>query len=121
MRREILLPSSPRDGTGLEKLESGERLDEKQGWCPKGIGRGRGELRVKEKDYENMVAALKVFQINPDEMALGQPLIVRSPIAGEVVKDRIVIGQYMKEDAEPVAVIADLSKVWVVAHVKRRI
>ena len=55
-----------------------------------------------------MVAALKVFQINPDEMALGQPLIVRSPIAGEVVKDRIVIGQYMKEDAEPVAVIADL-------------
>ena len=46
---EILLPSSPRDGTGFEKLESGERLDEKQGWCPKGIGRGRGELRVKEK------------------------------------------------------------------------
>ena len=68
---------------------------------------------LKKKDYENMVAALKVFQINPDEMALGQPLIVRSPIAGEVVKDRIVIGQYMKEDAEPVAVIADLSKVWV--------
>ena len=67
-----------------------------------------------------MVAALKVFQINPDEMALGQPLIVRSPIAGEVVKDRIVIGQYMKEDAEPVAVIADLSKVWVVAHVKEK-
>ena len=53
-------------------------------------------------------------------MALGQPLIVRSPIAGEVVKDRIVIGQYMKEDAEPVAVIADLSKVWVVAHVKEK-
>ena len=65
---------------------------------------------LKKKDYENMVAALKVFQINPDEMALGQPLIVRSPIAGEVVK----------EDAEPVAVIADLSKVWVVAHVKEK-
>ena len=75
---------------------------------------------LKKKDYENMVAALKVFQINPDEMALGQPLIVRSPISGEVVKDRIVIGQYMKEDAEPVAVIADLSKVWVVAHVKEK-
>ena len=28
---------------------------------------------LKKKDYENMVAALKVFQINPDEMALGQP------------------------------------------------
>lgn len=75
---------------------------------------------LRKKDYESMVAALKVFQINPEEMVLGQPLIVRSPIAGEIVRDRIVIGQYMKEDADPVVVIADLSKVWVVAHVKEK-
>lgn len=75
---------------------------------------------LKKKDYENAVAALKVFQIEPDELVLGQPLIVRSPIAGEIVTDRIVIGQYIKEDAEPVAVIANLSKVWVAAHVKEK-
>lgn len=75
---------------------------------------------LKKQDFENMASALRVFQINPEEMALGQPLVVRSPIAGEVVKDRIVMGQYMKEDADPVAVIADLSKVWVVAHVKEK-
>lgn len=75
---------------------------------------------LKRKDYENAEAALKVFQIEPGELVLGQPLIVRSPIAGEVVTDRIVIGQYMKEDSEPVAVIANLSKVWVVAHVKEK-
>ena len=75
---------------------------------------------LKKKDYENAVAALKVFQIEPDELVLGQPLIVRSPIAGEIVTDRIVIGQYIKEDAEPVAVITNLSKVWVAAHVKEK-
>lgn len=75
---------------------------------------------LKRKDYENAEAALKVFQINPDELVLGQPLVVRSPLAGEVVTDRIVIGQYMKEDSEPVAVIANLNKVWVVAHVKEK-
>lgn len=75
---------------------------------------------LKRKDYENVEAALKVFQIEPSELILGQPLIVRSPIAGEVVTDRIVIGQYMKEDSEPVAVVANLSKVWVVAHVKEK-
>lgn len=75
---------------------------------------------LKKKDYENAVAALKVYQINPDELVLGQPLVVRSPIAGEVVKNDIIIGQYMKEDADPVAVIADLSHVWVVAHVKEK-
>ena len=75
---------------------------------------------LKKKDYENAVAALKVFQIDPDELVLGQPLVVRSPIDGKIVKDRIVIGQYIKEDAEPVAVIANLNKVWVVAHVKEK-
>lgn len=75
---------------------------------------------LKKKDYENAEAALKVFQINPDELVLGQPLVVRSPIAGEVVTDRMVIGQYIKEDAEPVAVIANLGKVWFVAHVKEK-
>lgn len=75
---------------------------------------------LKRKDYENALAALKVFQINPDEMALGQPLVVRSPIDGEVVANDIVIGQYFKEDAEPVAVVADLSQVWVAANVKEK-
>lgn len=75
---------------------------------------------MKKKDYENAVAALKVFQIEPEDLVLGQPLIVRSPIAGEIVTDRIVIGQYIKEDAEPVAVIANLNKVWVAAHVKEK-
>lgn len=75
---------------------------------------------LKKKDYENAVAALKVYQIDPEELVLGQPLTVRSPIAGEVVKNDIVIGQYIKEDADPVAVIADLNKVWVVAHVKEK-
>ena len=75
---------------------------------------------LKKKDYENAEAALKVFQIDPDELVLGQPLVVRSPIAGEVVTDRMVIGQYIKEDADPVAVIANLNKVWFVAHVKEK-
>ena len=46
-----------------------------------------------------LLPPLKVFQIEPEDLVLGQPLIVRSPIAGEIVTDRIVIGQYIKEDA----------------------
>lgn len=75
---------------------------------------------LKKKDYENALAALKVFQIEPEQLVLGQPMIVRSPIVGEVVKNDIVIGQFMKEDADPVAVIADLNEVWVAANVKEK-
>ncbi|GHV56389.1 cation efflux system protein [Bacteroidia bacterium] len=75
---------------------------------------------LRKKDYEQVLAALKVYQIDPEKMTLGQPLIVRSPIAGEIVKDRITIGQYIREDAEALAVVANLDKVWITAYVKEK-
>lgn len=75
---------------------------------------------LNKRDYENAIASLKVYKVNPDDLVLGQPLIVRSPIAGDVVQNNIVIGQYLKEDADPVAVVAELSKVWIVGQVKEK-
>ena len=77
-------------------------------------------FELQKKEYENALAAIKVYQINVDEMVLGQPLAIKSPIAGTVVKSNIVIGQYIKDDADPLAIVADLDKVWVVAHVKEK-
>jgi membrane fusion protein, heavy metal efflux system len=71
-------------------------------------------------DYENSIASLNVYHVNPAEMILGQPLIVRSPISGEVIADNIVIGQYVRDDAEPQALVAELSKVWVVGQLKEK-
>jgi membrane fusion protein, heavy metal efflux system len=75
---------------------------------------------LSKREYENAVASLKVFNVNPEELVLGQPLIVRSPIAGEIVENKIVIGQYLKEDAEPIACVAELSKVWIVGQLKEK-
>jgi len=72
------------------------------------------------RDYENVTASLKVYKVNPDELVLGQPLVVRSPISGDIVDNKIIIGQYLKEDAEPVAIVAELSKVWIVGQVKEK-
>jgi membrane fusion protein, heavy metal efflux system len=73
-----------------------------------------------KRDYENSVASLKVYQVNPEELVLGQPLIVRAPIKGEIVENKIVIGQYLKEDAAPVAIVAELSSVWVIGQLKEK-
>lgn len=78
------------------------------------------DYEVALKDYENAVANLEMLHINPDEISMGQALKVVSPIAGEVVQTNIVIGQYMKSDAEPLAIVAELSRVWVVAQVKEK-
>jgi membrane fusion protein, heavy metal efflux system len=75
---------------------------------------------LKKKDYENALASLKVFQVDPATLILGQPLIVRSPIKGCIVENKIVIGQYIKEDSDPVATVAELSKIWVAGQVKEK-
>jgi membrane fusion protein, heavy metal efflux system len=75
---------------------------------------------LKKKDYENALASLKVFQVDPSSLILGQPLIVRSPINGCIVENNIVIGQYLKEDSDPVATVAELSKIWVAGQVKEK-
>ena len=75
---------------------------------------------MKQQEFEQAKASLRVYQIDPDQFVLGQPLIVRSPIKGEVVKSQLVMGQYLKEDADPVLIIADLEKVWFVANVKEK-
>ncbi|MBI5539083.1 MAG: efflux RND transporter periplasmic adaptor subunit [Bacteroidia bacterium] len=75
---------------------------------------------LKKKDFENALASLKVFQVDTSDLILGQPLIVRSPIKGTIVENSIVIGQYIKEDSDPVATIAELSKIWVAGQVKEK-
>lgn len=73
-----------------------------------------------KRDFENSIASLKVYQVDPEELVIGQPLIVRSPIKGEIVENNIVIGQYLKEDAGPVVIVAELSKVWVIGQLKEK-
>lgn len=72
------------------------------------------------RDYENSVASLGIFHVRPEEVVLGQPLIVRAPVAGEIVDNKIVIGQYLREDAGPVAIVAELGKVWVAGQIKEK-
>lgn len=77
-------------------------------------------LLIAEKEYENAYSALQVYHVNAENMTLGQPLIVRSPIAGEVIENNIVTGQYITNDSDPIATIADLSQVWITAQVKEK-
>lgn len=83
------------------------------------------ELDEAETDYKNKKtslsnasSALKVY--NSKGGGIGSPLIVRAPINGEVISNKIVNGQYLKGDADPVVIIAELSKVWISGDVKEK-
>lgn len=78
-------------------------------------------LLICEKEYENSISALKVYHIeNPHDMTLGQPLIVKTPITGDVIENNIIVGQYLKDDSESIAIVADLTKVWITAQIKEK-
>jgi len=76
--------------------------------------------QIAKKEYERAEASLRIFNIKPTEAAMGKPLVVCSPISGEIVKDDITVGQYLKGDANPVVTVANLNKVWVIARVKEK-
>ena len=81
----------------------------------------QSEATIALHEFEQAKAYLRIFNIDPtSSLQMGQPLPVVTPIAGEIVKHHITIGGYVKEDAEPLAVVADLSHVWVAALVKEK-
>jgi cobalt-zinc-cadmium efflux system membrane fusion protein len=105
---------------------TGKNLKRQQDLYSNGVGTQKDleeaevSFELSKRDLENSIASLKVYHVKPDELVLGQPLIVRSPIRGEIVENRIVIGQYLKEDAEHVAIVAELSNVWIIGHLKEK-
>ncbi|MDR2774823.1 MAG: efflux RND transporter periplasmic adaptor subunit [Tannerella sp.] len=82
------------------------------------VEEAEANYELRKNDYEQALAAMQVYQVT--DGVPGQSLIVRSPIAGEVLKNNIVTGQYIQEDAGSLAIVADLDKVWVTAHVKEK-
>ncbi|WP_161596803.1 efflux RND transporter periplasmic adaptor subunit [Chitinophaga vietnamensis] len=75
---------------------------------------------VQQKEFENAQAALQIYKVDPKQMVLGQPLTVRAPIHGEVIDNRLVTGQFIKSDGGPVAIVAELSKVWIAGQVREK-
>ncbi|WP_353150802.1 efflux RND transporter periplasmic adaptor subunit [Chryseobacterium sp.] len=76
------------------------------------------DFKNKKTSLSNASSALKVY--NSKGGGLGSPLIVRAPISGEIISNKIVNGQYLKSDADPVIIIAELSKVWISGDVKEK-
>ncbi|NIG54707.1 efflux RND transporter periplasmic adaptor subunit [Chitinophaga sp. Cy-1792] len=75
---------------------------------------------VEKKEFENAAAGIRLFKADPDKLSLGQPLVVHAPIVGEVVENKVVLGQFIKDDAASVATVADLSKIWIAGQVKEK-
>jgi membrane fusion protein, heavy metal efflux system len=72
------------------------------------------------RELQQAVADLKVYNVEASHLSMGESMKLTSPISGEVVQYNVTVGEYVKEDSEPLVIVADLGKVWVEALIKER-
>ena len=75
------------------------------------------EYDIAQEEFNHASAVGKEYHLDLGKAVVGQPLVVRSPVRGKVLKCDIVTGEYLKEDEESKVIVADLDKVWVRANV----
>ena len=80
----------------------------------------RSEAYIARQELEQAAAVLRIFDADTASIRMGEPLTAVSPIRGEVLQCDMTIGSYVAEGDGPLAVVADLSEVWVRAFVKER-
>lgn len=81
------------------------------------------ELEEAETEYQNKKTSLSNASstLNAyNSKGSGGTYMIKAPISGEIISSKIVTGQYLKEDSEPVVTVAELSKVWIAGSVKEK-
>jgi cobalt-zinc-cadmium efflux system membrane fusion protein len=109
-----------------EKELAEKNLARKKDLMEKGVSsrreydEARLEFDLADKELEKTASILKIMNLNPDDADLIKPMVVRSPIAGEVVNTQLTAGQFIRSDEDPLVIVADINKIWVVANVKEK-
>lgn len=106
------------DRNAAASLQRREQMFEAGILSEREIEEARAEAQNARNAYRMSRMALSVYHVDLNRLEMGQPVTVTAPISGRVVACRLTPGQYLKEDADPVATIAELSRVWVSAQVR---
>lgn len=73
-----------------------------------------------KSEFEKSQSSIRIFGVDPDKMIFGEPLVVRSPITGQVIKNSIVVGKYLTDNSSAIITVAEISSVWITASVKEK-
>ena len=78
------------------------------------------EYEQAHQEYVQAKKALEVFQMDTSKLTLGQPLLVKAPIHGEIIEQLLVVGSYIKEEDMTAIRIAQLENIWISAQLKEK-
>ena len=99
--------------------ERAERLHKEQIVPGKEYQRAKGEYEKTQASVQAAAGKLRMLGIEPSERgkeAAASMFPVKAPLSGTVIERKAVLGELAKTD-EALFVVADLSKVWLVANI----
>ncbi|MGH8256493.1 MAG: efflux RND transporter periplasmic adaptor subunit [Steroidobacteraceae bacterium] len=107
----------------LARLEQG--LLQHRGIAPREAAQAQTDAANADADRDAALQALVALHIDPQSLKAiqeGRPTgriegVIRSPISGTVVERLITPGQLLQAGTTPCFTVADLSRVWVMAHI----
>jgi len=97
VQRDFFQAQSERD-LAHRNLERTKQLHENGVASQRDLEEATNEFRIADEELRNATAAVKIFHSDPKNMRVGEPLVIRSPIAGEVIDNNVVLGQFFNED-----------------------
>ena len=118
VQRDFFQSQSERD-LAHRNLERTKQLHENGVASQRDLEEATNEFRIADEEFRNVTAAAKIFHSDPKNMRVGEPLVIRSPIAGEVIDNNVVLGQFFNEEENAVTV-ANLQTMWIEAHISER-
>jgi membrane fusion protein, heavy metal efflux system len=86
----------------------------------KDVDQARTERESAQSDFDRAKDRLKSFGMDPDTVASGSQLVVRSPMSGKVLDVATAPGEFRNDLNVPMMTVADLSTVWVTANVQEK-
>lgn len=118
--RADLLTADARRDLAQQTLERKRGLAAERIVATREVQEAEAAFRAADAEARAAVAALRSLGIQDDDSASDSSLFyVRSPLSGRVIERRAILGQYA-DLASPLFIVADLSRVWLIAQVFER-
>jgi cobalt-zinc-cadmium efflux system membrane fusion protein len=118
-RADLITAESRRD-LARQTLERKRGLAEERIVAQREVQEAEAILRSADAEARATAAGLQAFGVSANEQVDdGSLFYVRSPIAGQVLDRRAVLGTHA-DTSVPLFVVADLSRVWVIAQAFER-
>jgi cobalt-zinc-cadmium efflux system membrane fusion protein len=118
--RADLITAEARRDLARQTVERKRGLARERIVAQREVQEAEATLQAAEADARAASGGLQVFGVSPgEEVADGSLFYVRSPVAGHVLDRRAVLGTHA-EPSVPLFIVADLSRVWVIAQAFER-